>query len=72
MCPSKLFTHVGPPGRWDSCYYLHAVGGSGREVNLMTMEEGRKLCAKLGANLLIIETKLEAEYIKVRRDDRQR
>ena len=67
MCPSKWFTKVGPPGKWDTCYYkhMHDQGYSHSEV-IMTMEEGRQLCSKLGAHLLVIDSKLERMFVKVR------
>ena len=66
MCPSKLFTRVGPPGKWDTCYYEHMNDKVSSSEFVMTMEEGRQLCSKLGAHLLVIDSKLEKMFVKVR------
>lgn len=56
VCPSPLFTVVGPEGFWSSCYL---IGGSGP----LDWQSARDYCKEKGGDLTAIESEIEQQFL---------
>jgi len=56
VCPSNLYTVVGPPGFWSSCYL---IGGEGQ----LDWQAAREFCQDKGGDLVAIESEIEDKFL---------
>lgn len=56
VCPSNLYTVVGPPGFWSSCYL---IGGEGQ----LDWQAARQFCKDKGGDLVAIESEIEDKFL---------